>query len=121
MPLSHFRQPPKILAHVRNAALPGPYPQRLEALFPLALTDRAVAQIKAWPGHEPTPSRSLHRPAGAPGLGAVPSNDETGRFGLGSFPALGGSLAVLPLPSAKLGLSMAAIALFIGVVIIYVL
>ena len=109
MPLSHFRQPPKILAHVRNAALPGPYPQRLEALFPRALTDRAVAEIKAWPGYEPTPLRNLDRLAGALGLGAVLYKDESGRFGLGSFKALGGAYAVIRLLSDKLGLSMAEI------------
>ncbi len=109
MPLSHFRQPPKILAHVRNAALPGPYPQRLEALFPRALADRAVAEIRQWPGYEPTPLRSLDRLAGALGLGAVLYKDESGRFGLGSFKALGGSYAVLRLLSDKLGLSMADI------------
>ena len=65
MPLLHFRQPPKIVAHVSNAALTGPYPQRLEALFPRALTDRAVAEIRQWPGYAPTPLRSLDRLAGA--------------------------------------------------------
>ena len=109
MPLSHFRQPPKILAHVRNAAMPGPYPQRLEALFPRALADRAIAEIRQWPGYEPTPLRSLDRLAGALGLGAVLYKDESGRFGLGSFKALGGSYAVLRLLSDKLGLSMADI------------
>ena len=109
MPLSHFRQPPKILAHVRNTALPGPYPQRLEALFPRALGDRAVAEIRQWPGYAPTPLRRLDRLAGALGLEAVLYKDESGRFGLGSFKALGGSYAVLRLLSDKLGLSMADI------------
>ena len=109
MPLSHFRQPPKILAHVRNTALPGPYPQRLEALFPRALGDRAVAEIRQWPGYAPTPLRRLDRLAGAPGLEAVRYKDESGRFGLGPVKALGGSYAVLRLLSDKLGLSMADI------------
>ena len=107
MPLSHFRQPPKILAHVSNAALPGPYPQRLEALFPRALADRAVAEIRQWPDYAPTPLCSLDRLAGALGLGAVLYKDESERFGLGSFKALGGAYAVLRLLSDKLGLSMA--------------
>ncbi len=109
MPLSHFRQPPKILAHVRNAALTGPYPERLEALFPRALTDAAVAEIRQWPGYEPTPLRSLDRLAGALGLGAVLYKDESGRFGLGSFKALGGAYAVIRLLSDRLGLTMAEI------------
>jgi len=109
MPLSHFRQPPKILSHVRNTALPGPYPQRLEALFPRALTDRAEAEIRQWPGYEPTPLLNLDRLAGALGLGAVLYKDESGRFGQGSFKALGGAYAVIRLLSDKLGLSMADI------------
>jgi len=109
MPLSHFRQPPKILAHVRNAALTGPYPERLEALFPRALTDAAVAEIRQWPGYEPTPLRSLDRLAGALGLGAVLYKDESGRFGLGSFKALGGAYAVIRLLSDRLGLTTAEI------------
>jgi diaminopropionate ammonia-lyase len=68
-----------------------------------------VAEIKAWPGYEPTPLRSLDRLAGALGLGAVLYKDESGRFGLGSFKALGGAYAVIRLLSDKLGLSMAEI------------
>ena len=109
MPLSHFRQPPKIITHVSNAALSGPWPPRLEALFPRALADRAVAEIRQWPGYAPTPLRSLDRLAGALGLGAVLYKDESGRFGLGSFKALGGAYAVIRLLSDKLGLDMAAI------------
>jgi diaminopropionate ammonia-lyase len=109
MPLSHFRQPPKVLSHVGSSAMPGPYPQRLEALFPRAITDAAVAEIRTWPGYEPTPLRSLDRLAGALGLGAVLYKDESRRFGLGSFKALGGAYAVIRLLSAKLGISMADI------------
>ena len=109
MPLTYFRQPPKILAHVRSASLSGPYPERLEALFPRALTDAAVAEIHQWPGYAPTPLRSLDRLAGALGLGAILYKDESGRFGLGSFKALGGAYAVLRLLSDKLGLSMAEV------------
>ncbi|MFQ5567303.1 MAG: diaminopropionate ammonia-lyase, partial [Paracoccaceae bacterium] len=43
------------------------------------------------------------------GLGAVLYKDESGRFGLGSFKALGGAYAVLRLMSDKLGLGMADI------------
>lgn len=106
MPLSHFRQPPKFLSHVGTSAMPGPYPQRLAALFPRALTDAAVAEIQSWPGYEPTPLRSLDRLAGALGLGAVLYKDESNRFGLGSFKALGGAYAVTRLLSDKLGTSM---------------
>jgi diaminopropionate ammonia-lyase len=109
MPLSHFRQPPKILSHVGSTAMPGPYPERLEALFPRAITDAAIAEIGQWPGYEPTPLRSLDRLAGALGINAVLYKDESGRFGLGSFKALGGAYAVIRLLSDKLGMSMADI------------
>lgn len=109
MPLSYFRQPPRILAHVGATVIPGPYPERLDALFPRALTDAAIAEIRQWPGYEPTPLRSLDRLAGALGLGAVLYKDESRRFGLGSFKALGGAYAVIRLLSDKLGMSMADI------------
>jgi len=109
MPLSYFRQPPRILAHVGTTVIPGPYPERLDALFPRALTDAAIAEIRQWPGYEPTPLRSLDRLAGALGIGAVLYKDESRRFGLGSFKALGGAYAVIRLLSDKLGMSMADI------------
>ncbi len=49
MPLSHFRQPPKILAHVSNTALPGPdmdnYPGNPAARRPSA---RCAASAGSW-------------------------------------------------------------------------
>jgi diaminopropionate ammonia-lyase len=54
----------------------------------------ARAAITAWPGYAPTPLRELHGLAAAAGLGAVLYKDEAGRFGLGSFKALGGAYAV---------------------------
>jgi diaminopropionate ammonia-lyase len=109
MPLSYFRQAPKILTHVSNRTLPGPYPQRLEALFPRELADQAVAEISQWPGYAPTPLRDLDRLAGALGLAALQYKDESGRFGLGSFKALGGAYAVIGLLADKLGTGMADI------------
>jgi len=107
--LTHFRQPPRIIAHHRNQDLAGPYPDRLETLFPRGLTDQAVAEIRQWPGYEPTPLRRLDRLAGALGIGGILYKDESTRFGLGSFKALGGAYAVLRLLSQKLGMPMADI------------
>ncbi len=107
MPLSHFRQAPKLAAHLRNVVQPGPYPERLDALFSHQMTRDALAEISQWPGYAPTPLRSLDKLAGALGLGEVLYKDESQRFGLGSFKALGGSYAVLRLLSDKLGVSMA--------------
>jgi diaminopropionate ammonia-lyase len=55
---------------------------------------RAHAAIAAWPGYAPTPLRDLPWAAAAAGVAAVRIKDEGGRFGLGSFKALGGAWAV---------------------------
>jgi diaminopropionate ammonia-lyase len=60
---------------------------------------RAKAAITSWSGYEPTPLRTL------PGIGGVAEvriKDEGGRFGLGSFKALGGAYAVANLLAAEL-------------------
>ena len=54
----------------------------------------ARAEICAWPGYAPTPLVALAGLAAEAGLGAVWYKDEGGRFGLGSFKALGGAYAV---------------------------
>lgn len=51
---------------------------------------RARAAITAWPGYAPTP---LHR-LDWPGIGGLWWKDESARFGLRSFKALGGAYAV---------------------------
>jgi diaminopropionate ammonia-lyase len=55
---------------------------------------RAKRDIAAWPDYAPTPLRDLPALAGEIGIGAVRLKDESGRFGLGSFKALGGAYAV---------------------------
>jgi diaminopropionate ammonia-lyase len=60
---------------------------------------RAKATITAWPGYEPTPLLTL--PDIADGT-VVRIKDEGGRFGLGSFKALGGAYAVAKLLTSEL-------------------
>ena len=55
---------------------------------------RAKAEITGWPGYHPTPLRDLPELAGSARLAALRLKDEAGRFGLGSFKALGGAYAV---------------------------
>ena len=55
---------------------------------------KAQSIISAWPGYEPTPLISLEDMAGAARVKKILYKDESGRFGLGSFKALGGSYAV---------------------------
>ena len=62
---------------------------------------RAVAEITSWPGYAPTPLRDLPNLAAEIGVAAVRVKDESGRFGLGSFKALGGAYAVAQLVAAE--------------------
>ena len=66
----------------------------LAAVLPRAGHARARAIIEGWPGHAPTPLVALPGLAQALGVAAVHYKDEAGRFGLGSFKALGGAYAV---------------------------
>jgi diaminopropionate ammonia-lyase len=63
---------------------------------------RAQAEITAWPGYAPTPLLALDDVARAARVATVHWKDESGRFGLGSFKALGGAYAVLRLLVAEL-------------------
>ena len=56
--------------------------------------DHAEAAIGDWPDYRETPLLALPALAGRLGLGALAYKDESGRFGLGSFKALGGAYAV---------------------------
>ncbi len=56
--------------------------------------DAAFAEISSWPGYAPTPLASLPKLAQQLGVAEILYKDERGRFGLGSFKALGGAYAV---------------------------
>ena len=68
-----------------------------EAVFDEPGHRAARAAIAAWPGYAPTPLLSLDGLARELGLGAIYYKDESRRFGLGSFKALGGAYAVAKL------------------------
>lgn len=74
-----------------------PYGARQSAVLNRSAFQRAVAEISAWPGYAPTPLVELPGLAQRLGVGAVAYKDESLRFGLGSFKALGGAYAVLRL------------------------
>ncbi len=63
---------------------------------------RARAEIASWPGYAPTPLVELADVAAAARVAAVQWKDEGGRFGLGSFKALGGAYAVARLLVSEL-------------------
>jgi diaminopropionate ammonia-lyase len=64
--------------------------------LPAAGFRRAKAEITSWDGYAPTPLLDLPLP------GTIRLKDESGRFGLGSFKALGGAYAVVNLLAGEL-------------------
>lgn len=69
----------------------------LDAAVPPAARALARAEIPTWAGYAPTPLLDLPGLAAGLGLGAVQTKYEAGRFGLGSFKALGGAFGVTAL------------------------
>ena len=85
------------------------YPDQLAADFGPERCEAALTEIKQWSGYQPSKLASLSPLARALGLAEVRYKDESGRFGLGSFKALGGAFAVLRYLSNQLGVPMQAI------------
>ena len=70
------------------------YPQALNAAIDTATINQAIDVITKWPGYQPTPLHSLDTLAQTIGVGSIQYKDESHRFGLRSFKALGGAYAV---------------------------
>src|SRR4029079_84453 len=60
-------------------------------ILSLAAFADAKREITSWPGYDQTPLHRLSKLAAAARVGDVLYKDEAGRFGLGSFKALGGA------------------------------
>lgn len=88
-------QPFTVFANPR-AGTPG------VVVLPEAGFQRARGEIAAWPGYAPTPLRDLPVIARDAGIAVLRLKDEAGRFGLGSFKALGGGYAVAELLANEL-------------------
>ena len=80
----------------RHAGVPG------LVVLPESGFRRARAEITSWAGYAPTPLVPLPEVARDARVAAVHYKDEGGRFGLGSFKALGGAYAVMRLLLAEL-------------------
>ena len=82
--------------HVANLADTGatPYPDSLTAVLSADEAQIAAEEITAWRGYAQTPLVVLDGLADALGIAELYYKDEGGRFGLGSFKALGGAYAV---------------------------
>ncbi len=88
--------PPFEVQAVRNsnARADATYGPELRALLNEAGIAAAWEEISSWPGYAPTPLVRLPGLAAAAGIHDLRYKDEGGRFGLGSFKALGGAYAV---------------------------
>jgi diaminopropionate ammonia-lyase len=64
------------------------------AVLPEVGFRRAQAEISSWQGYQPTPLHDLPQLAEQADLAVIRLKDESTRFGLGSFKALGGAYAV---------------------------
>lgn len=66
----------------------------VDALFSVDDCATAYSTIREWPGYQETPLISMTDIAAAAGVNKIYYKDESSRFGLGSFKALGGSYAI---------------------------
>ncbi len=80
--------------HNPNAAPGTPYGPALQAILNAEGFESARHEIAGWRGYAPTPLHRLSGLAGAARVAEIWYKDEAGRFGLGSFKALGGAYAV---------------------------
>lgn len=80
--------------HLNRGLRSGPYGDAERAILSRAAAAAARAQISHWPGYAATPLRPLPVLAGRLAVARIDYKDEAGRFGLGSFKALGGAYAV---------------------------
>ena len=79
--------PIRVFANPRHG-VPG------AVVLPAAGFRRAKSEISGWEGYSPTPLRDLAIWADVAGVSVLRMKDESSRFGLGSFKALGGAYAV---------------------------
>ncbi|ARD43822.1 diaminopropionate ammonia-lyase [Colwellia sp. PAMC 21821] len=84
--LTHFANP---AAHRENK-----YSDAQRDVLSVEKSVDVIANIKTWPAYSTTPLHSLSEMAADAGLAAIWYKDESERFGLKSFKALGGAYAV---------------------------
>ncbi|MGR3913623.1 MAG: diaminopropionate ammonia-lyase [Gammaproteobacteria bacterium] len=80
--------------HANRHAATGRVAESLRGDFNAAANQQAFREISAWRNYRPSALRRLERLELEFGLGALYYKDESSRFGLGSFKALGGAYAV---------------------------
>lgn len=77
-----------------NADQTSLYPPELKTIASLEKSDEAINEISQWPGYEATPLHTLSSLSANLNVGKIWYKDESKRFKLKSFKALGGSFAV---------------------------
>ena len=86
--------PAKAMTNQYAEAAASPYGLVRAQVMNQTSFDAALNEISSWPGYTPTPLVSLDHLAKEMGVAKIYYKDERGRFGLGSFKALGGAYAV---------------------------
>ncbi len=82
------------LAHNARSSASADFADRQHRVLDPTQCSDARREIRTWPGFAETPLLHLTGLAKAVGLAQIWYKDEAGRFGLGSFKALGGAYAV---------------------------
>ena len=87
---------PGRLTHAHNPnARPGEcYPDHLKDTLSTEAANQAIQEIRLWPGYSVTPLHALSALAANANLAKIWYKDESQRFSLKSFKALGGAFAV---------------------------
>jgi diaminopropionate ammonia-lyase len=101
--LSEFSSFPVARRANAKARLNASYGPRQKTVLNRAAFEQAKREIASWPGYAPTPLTMLLGLARRAGIAALGYKDESGRFGLGSFKALGGAYAMLRQLQTRLG------------------
>ena len=86
MVAQHFKNPNKNKSK---------YPEKFRSILSLKECHLAYSEIQTWNNYSPTPLLSLDKIATELGVKKIYYKDESSRFGLGSFKALGGTYGVL--------------------------
>lgn len=93
-PIQHY--------HSQKTETKSDWPSVLDDIMSPAAVSNATTEIKQWPSYAPTAMHQLDGLAKKLNVGAIYYKDESTRFGLGSFKALGGAYAVLCLLQQEL-------------------
>lgn len=80
----------------------GPYPASLDKVLSATACETARSVIESWPGYRASPLYQLDALAEELRIADLRYKDESRRFGLGSFKALGGAYALLRLLAQKI-------------------